>query len=329
MYRSGPLLASCVAGLVNDSFVAGDGRLLGLHRCGSSGGILTSFVTVGHRGGRHFTGVIGGEGKVSVGPSSVFSIRIGELRRCGERDLGVLGVVTRCRVLGTGPGTSFIPEACVFTSGTTPNCFVTGGAVRLVSTVSGIVGGSGSIGSGLGIIFVRRCGIDLTRILVPTTSFSRRVSLTNARTSNANGVGLVLGNTMALNALSNTGIRVTGTMNSSGVVVFNLGAPRIRRLGRHNCRPVSCVGGGHILGSIVSFVGTNVSNGAFNRFASDLVGISPCVTLTSFTSCRGTRRLSTRVCGSGRHFTGVSLVGVDNTKVFDTSETVARCTRGV
>lgn len=126
--------------------------------------------------------------------------------------------------------------AFVFNTGTTPTCIVTGSVVRLLLYLRRLVGGSPRISPCVGIIVIRGCGMDTTRGLVPTYSVSRRVSLTSGRTDKAKGVGFVLGNTMALKAVSNTGIRVDRLMNGSGVCVFKRSDRRIVR----RCRGTSC-----------------------------------------------------------------------------------------
>ncbi len=285
---------------VNSSFVGSTHGLRGLVTFGSSGSILSRLRGVGHRGGRHFTSCVGARANVILGPSSVFSVRIGHLRRCGHRRLGILGVVDRCRFVGGGPGTPFAPGACVFNTGTTPNCLFTGRIVRVVCGLSILLRGSPSIGSGLGVLFLRGCYMATTRVVVPSTSVDRRVSLTSARTSNANGVGLVVGNTIAVNARSNTGIRVRGRINSDGVVVFNVRAPRILHLRGRNCSPCTCCGGGPILHRTLSFVNGNFNNVDFSDVCGSLGGGSGCVTLTSFNSCRTTRGGTAGLCGGGR-----------------------------
>lgn len=194
-----------------------------------------------------------------------------------------------------------MPHIGVFNNGTTSTCCVTGRVVRLVGSMTGIVGGSPRVNSGLGIIFVPGCDIDLTRLVVPTTSLSRRVSLTKARTSNADGVGFTLGNTLAVNALSNTGIRVLSRINTSGVFVFNGATRRIRRLHHRNCGPHRCCRGSRRLRRILARVNDNMfdprSPNHCHSLISSLVGFnSRCRMLTSCHDCISYRSGISRLC---------------------------------
>lgn len=179
-----------------------------------------------------------------MSPHSVFSVRMGHLRRCGHRLLGVLRVVCLCGRVGRRPRVSFCPEAFVFKTGTTTKCLHTGRAVGLVGSMTSIMGGSEDVGKGLGIMFVRSCEMSGTRVLFTTTSIDRRVSATSGRTSNANGVGFVLGNTPALKAVSKTGMRVIRRIKRRGTFVFNLDSRRmVGCRGGNNCGPASiCFG---------------------------------------------------------------------------------------
>lgn len=143
--------------------------------------------------------------------------------------------------------------------------------------------------------------MSLTREVVPTTSIDRRVSATAGRTSNASGVGFVLSKTLAITALSNTGVRVGSCINRSGVFVFNLGGRRILRCRTsRDCRSDSCCTGSpvlrHILSTFISKAVPSVNTRNTRVFGSLIRTGSRCFILHSFRSCLETRNRIRGAC---------------------------------